>query len=276
MVEGSGQQPEGSGQIADGESRTANRESQIANRKSHAVPKVMVMVPTYNERENIEALVRQILQQPIDAEIIIVDDNSPDGTGCIADELAMRDTRVHVLHRLHERGRASAGIAGFKAALARADVDLIVEMDADFSHDPNDLPRLVQAAAEADVAIGSRYVPGGRQVNCLPRNVLFSQVINWVNRHVLGVRVKDASGGFKCYRRRVLETIDLDDYVARAYSVGVETLLKCQIHGFTFKEIPITFVNRRLGQSKVNLRVLTEYPLSVARLWLKLLRGKVR
>jgi len=181
-----------------------------------------------------------------------------------------------VLHRLHERGRASAGVAGFKAALARPDVDLIVEMDADFSHDPNDLPRLVQAAADADVAIGSRYVPGGRQVNCLPRNVFFSRVINFVNRYALGVRVQDASGGFKCYHRRVLETIALDDYVAREYSVGVETLLKCQTHGFTFKEIPITFVNRRLGQSKANWRVLIEYPRSLVKLWLRSLRGQVQ
>ena len=204
-----------------------------------------------------------------------MDDNSPDGTGQIADALARSDGRVHVLHRLHEKGRASAGIAGFKAALARADVELIVEMDADFSHDPQDLPRLVQATGEADVAIGSRYVPGGRQVNCLPRNILFSRIINLVNRYLLGLRVRDASGGYKCYRRKVLETINLDDYLAREYSVGVETLLKCQSHGFTFKEIPITFVNRRLGKSKANLRVLVEYPISVVRLWLALLRGQI-
>lgn len=240
------------------------------------MPKIWVMVPTYNERDNLAPLVAQILAQPLDADIIIVDDNSPDGTGRIADELAAGDARVHVLHRLSERGRASAGIAGFKAALAHSDVDLIVEMDADFSHDPRDLPRLVQAAAEADVAIGSRYVPGGRQVNCALRNVLFSRVINVVNRVVLGVRVRDASGGYKCYRRHVLETIDLDHYIARAYSVGVETLLKCQAHGFTFKEIPITFVNRRLGQSKADLHVLVEYPLSVLRLWLRAMQGKVR
>src|SRR5512143_3625361 len=173
-------------------------------------------------------------------------------------------------------GSAGAGIAGFKFALARPAVELIVEMDADFSHDPQYLPTLVAAAGEADVAIGSRYVPGGRQVNCTPRNVLFSRIINAVNRHVLGVHVDDASGGYKCYRRKVLETIDLDHYVARAYSVGVETLLKCQQHGFTFKEIPITFVNRQLGQSKANLKVLIEYPASVLLLWWRNLRGQVR
>ena len=180
------------------------------------MPKVWAMVPTYNERENIETLVTQILEQPLDIELIIVDDNSPDGTGQLVDTLAARDPRIHVLHRLHERGRAGAGVAGFKAALASPAVELVVEMDADFSHDPRDIPRLVAAAAEADVAIGSRYVPGGRQMNCTPRNVLFSRIINAVNHLVLGVPVRDASGGFKCYRRRVLETIDLDHYIARA------------------------------------------------------------
>ena len=240
------------------------------------MPKVMVMVPTYNERENIEALVAQVLAQPMDAEVVVVDDHSPDGTGDLVDTLAARDPRVHPLHRRTEKGRASAGIAGFKFALARRDVDLIVEMDADFSHDPAYLPALAAATGEADVAIGSRYVPGGKQVNCSPRNMLFSRIINLVNRRLLGVRVHDASGGYKCYRRKVLETIDLGHYLAREYSVGVETLLKCQRHGFTFKEIPITFVNRRLGTSKANFRVLTEYPLAVVRLWWANLRGLVR
>jgi dolichol-phosphate mannosyltransferase len=234
------------------------------------------MVPTYNERENIDRLVVEVLQQPVDIEIIIVDDNSPDGTGQLVDALVARDPRVHVLHRLTERGRASAGVAGFKAALANPAVDLIIEMDADFSHDPKDIPRLVEAAGAADVGVGSRYVPGGKQVNCTPRNVLFSRIINVVNHVVLGVPVRDASGGYKCYRRRVLETIDLDHYIARAYSVGVETLLKCMAHGFTFKEIPITFVNRRLGKSKADWHVLVEYPQSIGKLWLRKTQGRIR
>lgn len=241
------------------------------------MPNIMVMIPTYNERENIEALVGQILASPLNTEIVIVDDNSPDGTGEIADRLAEQmDGRVHVLHRYHERGRASAGIAGFKYALALSDVDLIVEMDADFSHDPADIPRLVAAVEGCDVAIGSRYVAGGQQIGCTPRNVLFSRIINAVNRYLLGVRVRDSSGGFKCYRRRVLEAIDLDNYLAREYSVGVETLLKCQHHDFTFKEIPIIFRNRTRGQSKANLHVLVEYPLTVLKLWIKSLLGGYR
>ncbi|HEY7160502.1 MAG TPA: polyprenol monophosphomannose synthase, partial [Acidobacteriota bacterium] len=212
--------------------------------------KVIIVVPTFNERENIETLINQILKQPLNVELIVVDDNSPDGTGEILDKLAAADQRIHVLHRKNERGRASAGLAGFKKALTYPDAEFIVEMDADFSHNPDDLPALVEAAKNADVAIGSRYVPGGGQKNCLRRNILFSRIINWVNRHLLKVRAKDASGGFKCYRRKVLETINLNNYLAREFSVGVETLMKCQKHGFTFQEIPITFVNRRAGRSK--------------------------
>ncbi len=239
--------------------------------------KIMVMVPTFNERENLAPLIEQILALPLNLEIVIVDDNSPDGTGQIADELARRDQRVHVVHRYHERGRASAGIAGFKYALACPDVELIIEMDADFSHDPQDIPRLVAAVEDRyDVAIGSRYVDGGRQINCTPRNVLLSRIINAVNRHLLRIGVRDSSGGYKCYRRHVLATIDLNNYVAREFSVGVETLLKCKSHGFRFVEIPITFRNRARGTSKANLHVLVEYPVTVLNLWVKLLLGQVR
>lgn len=237
--------------------------------------KVIVVVPTFNERENIEALLTQILKQPLNLELIVVDDNSPDGTGEILDKLAAADQRIHVLHRTNERGRASAGIAGFKEALTHSDAEFIIEMDADFSHNPDDLPALVNAVKNADVAIGSRYVTGGGQKNCLPRNILFSRIINWVNRNLLGVHAKDASGGFKCYRRKVLETIHLDNYLAREFSVGVETLMKCQKYGFTFQEIPIIFVNRSAGRSKANLKVLIEYPVSVLKLWLRSLQGKI-
>lgn len=237
--------------------------------------KVVVVVPTFNERENIEALVAQILKQPLNIELIVVDDNSPDGTGEILDKLAAADQRIHVLHRKNERGRASAGIAGFKTALAQTDAEFIVEMDADFSHDPNYLSALVHAASNADIAIGSRYVPGGGQRNCSQRNILFSRIINWVNRHVLNVNAKDTSGGFKCYRRKVLETINLDNYLAREFSVGVETLLKCQKYRFKFQEIPITFMNRHAGRSKANLHVLFEYPIAVVKLWLRSLQGKI-
>lgn len=232
-------------------------------------PVVMVMVPTYNERENLNELAAQILGLEVPVQLLIVDDNSPDGTGALADVLAARDERVHVLHRPNERGRASAGLAGFRAALAQADVDLIVEMDADFSHDPRDIPRLVATAQHCDVVVGSRYVPGGKAVNCTPRNVAQSRIINFVNRALFDLPVRDSSGGFKCYRRRVLETIGLDDFVATEFSVGLETLVRCRQHGFSMCEIPITFRNRTRGTSKANLHVLVEYPRTLARLAFK-------
>jgi dolichol-phosphate mannosyltransferase len=242
----------------------------------HDHHRVMVMIPTFNERENLEELVHQILGLPLNVHITIVDDNSPDGTGELADRLAAQDARVHVLHRYRERGRASAGIAGFKSALQSAGVDLIVEMDADFSHDPADLPRLVQKANDYDIVIGSRYVEGGQAINCTPRNVLFSRIINGVNRTLFRLPVQDASGGFKCYRRRVLETINLDDYQAREYSVGLETLVKCKNSGFSMVEVPIVFRNRTRGRSKADFRVLVEYPLTLYRLKLKSLKGQIK
>lgn len=239
-------------------------------------PLVMVMIPTFNERENLEKLVTQILALPLRLCLTIVDDNSPDGTGEIADQLAARDARVRILHRLGARGRASAGIAGFKAALECAEADLVVEMDADFSHDPQDIVRLVEKAKDYDVVIGSRYVEGGAALNCTPRNVMFSRIINGANRALFRLPVRDSSGGFKCYRRRVLETINLNNYTATQFSVGLETLVKCRNNGFSMVEIPIIFRNRESGRSKVNIYVLTEYPLTLFRLSLKSLQGEVR
>ncbi|MGB8646068.1 MAG: polyprenol monophosphomannose synthase [Anaerolineae bacterium] len=239
-------------------------------------PHVMVMIPTYNEQENLELLVQQILALPLQVQITIVDDDSPDGTGELADRLAEQDPRVHVCHRRGVRGRASAGIAGFKAALQNPDINLIVEMDADFSHDPADLPRLVEKAAQYDVVIGSRYIPGGQAINCTLKNVAFSRIINFVNRMLFGLPVHDSSGGYKCYRRRVLETINLDNYLSREYSVGIETLIKCKSHGFSLAEVPIVFRNRTRGKSKANFHVLVEYPLTLILLEFKSLQGQIR
>jgi dolichol-phosphate mannosyltransferase len=240
---------------------------------------VGMVIPTYNERENLADLVQSLLNLHFPAatlRLFIVDDASPDGTGDIADALAEAHAgRIHVVHRVNERGRASAGIAGFKCALADPEITHVGEMDADFSHDPNDLPALVAAAAHADVVIGSRYVAGGKAINCAPINVFYSRVINVVNRALLGVRVKDSSGGYKIYSRRVLSTINLCNYVSKAYSVGVETLLKCQRHGFSLVEVPITFRNRVRGHSKVNWRILTEYPVTVLRLKVRLMQGRI-
>jgi dolichol-phosphate mannosyltransferase len=237
---------------------------------------IMVMIPTYNEHENVEGLIHQILELPINVQIMIVDDNSPDGTGELAELLASQDSRVHIVHRYDERGRASAGLAGFRAALRCEPIDLIIEMDADFSHDPRDIPRLVEQSDKFDVVIGSRYVPHGQSLNCSLRNVLFSKIINRVDRALFHIPVRDASGGFKCYRRHVLETINLDDYLAREYAVGLETLVKCRTHGFSMVEIPIVFRNRVLGHSKADIHVLIEYPLTLLRLKLKSLKGQIK
>jgi dolichol-phosphate mannosyltransferase len=240
-----------------------------SNGSSANAPTVMVMIPTYNERENLPDMVSQILVLPVNAEILIVDDNSPDGTGTLADSFAAQDARVHVLHRYKEKGRASAGLAGFQSALTYPDVNLVVEMDADFSHDPQDIPRLVAAAELCDIVIGSRYVPGGQAIDCTPRNVLQSRIINFMNRALFGLKVHDTSGGYKCYRRRVLETINLTNYLSTEFSVGLETLVKCKNHGFSMIEIPIVFRNRTRGKSKANLHVLLEYPRTLLQLKLQ-------
>jgi dolichol-phosphate mannosyltransferase len=243
--------------------------------------RVVAVVPTYNECDNIKLLCEGIMAVPLATGthlgVLIVDDNSPDGTGAVADALAERfPGRINVLHRLTERGRASAGIAGFKRALADPSCTHIVEMDADFSHHPDELPKMIDACRRGDIVIGSRYVSGGTTVNCRMFNRVLSITINLVNRVLLGVPVRDSSGGYKIYARKVLSTINLDNYVSTAYSVGVETLLKCKRNGFSFIEVPITFRNRERGASKMDRKVITEYPRTLLKLkWLDL-RGGVR
>jgi dolichol-phosphate mannosyltransferase len=242
--------------------------------------RIGVVITTYNERENLEALVTEMLTLQLPAatsvQLLIVDDNSPDGTGAIGDALATRyPALVRVLHRTHERGRASATLAGFRTLLADNTLTHIAEMDADFSHAPNDFPRLVAAIGSADVIIGSRYVPGGRAIDCKPINIFYSRVICFVNQALLGVGVRDSSGGYKIYARHVLESIDLSGYTARAYSVGLETLLRCRARGFSLREVPITFLDRQRGKSKVDFGVLSEYPIAVLKLKLRQMRGEL-
>lgn len=229
--------------------------------------KAMVMLPTYNEKENIEGIVDEILKNN-SIQIVIVDDNSPDGTGQIADRLAKQYTgRIHVIHR-NERGRGTAGITGFKYALTQ-DVDCIFEMDADFSHDPADIPKFLEEIKTYDVVIGSRYVKGGKSMNCHFKNILLSYISNIYNGTILGLKVKDSSGGYKCYRKEVLESINLDNYLSKGYCVGPETLFKIKQKKFTMKEIPIIFRNRAKGISKSNIKIILEYPIVVLKLRLK-------
>ena len=210
-----------------------------------------VIIPTYNERENIGLLVNSIAGLQLGLRIIIVDDNSPDGTGELADELAQAVDGVRVIHRSGKLGLGTAHIAGMKAALADG-AACILTMDADFSHHPRYLPDLMAVLERHDVAIGSRYVAGGGAVYCtLPRQTL-SRGANLVARMVLGLSVGDATAGFRGYRRAVLESIPLDEIVSEGYSFLIEMLYRCQQRGWSMGEVPIVFENRQRGASKIS------------------------
>ena len=219
---------------------------------------VWVVLPTYNEAGNIEAMV-EALAPKLSAEdrILIVDDNSPDGTGPIADRIAAAEPRVEVLHRPGKEGLGPAYIAGFHRALAGG-AGLIVQMDADFSHDPAYLPRLIAASALADLVLGSRYVPGGGVSEWGSFRRLISRGGSLYSRTVLGVPVRDLTGGFKCFRREVLETIDLDSVAASGYSFQVEMTYRTLGAGFEVLEVPITFRERETGKSKMSTSIVVE------------------
>jgi len=214
---------------------------------------VAVIIPTYNEKENIEALVTQLLTLPTGVHVIIVDDNSPDGTGDIADRLAMvSDGRVGVIHRPGKLGLGTAYIAGFKRALAKG-FDLICTMDADFSHNPSYIPSMVGKIDQGyDLVIGSRYVPGGGTTGCTFARKLLSWGANAFARTMLGLRAHDTTAGFRCYRREVLEEVGVDEIKASGYSFLIEMLYRIHRHGRQVGEIPIIFENRRLGTSKIS------------------------
>ena len=214
---------------------------------------VAVIIPTYNEKENIEALVTQLLALPTGVHVIVVDDNSPDGTGEIADRLAVEcDGKVDVIHRPGKLGLGTAYIAGFKRALAEG-FDLICTMDADFSHNPRYIPNMVDKIGQGyDLVIGSRYVPGGGTTGCTFDRKLLSWGANAFARTMLGLRAHDTTAGFRCYRRKVLEKVGLDEIKASGYSFLIEMLYRMHRHGRQVGEIPIIFENRRLGTSKIS------------------------
>jgi dolichol-phosphate mannosyltransferase len=218
-----------------------------------------LILPTYNEAENIVPIVHAARAQLRDGDrILIVDDNSPDGTGAIADRLAGEVAGVEVLHRPGKQGLGRAYLDGFRHALAGG-AELVLEMDADFSHDPADLPRLIAAAeGDADLVLGSRYVPGGSVTDWGALRRLVSRGGSWYARVVLGVQVRDLTGGFKCFRRSVLEGLDLDSVHADGYGFQIE-LTYCAIKaGFRVVEVPIVFRDRRVGESKMNARIALE------------------
>jgi dolichol-phosphate mannosyltransferase len=223
--------------------------------------KAMVIIPTYNEAENLAKLVDAIRALPASFEITIVDDNSPDGTGRLAEEMAASDPRLHVLHRSGKLGLGTAYVEGFKYAL-RNGVEAIFEMDADFSHDPAELPNFLRKLEEgADVVIGSRYVNGVRVLNWSFKRLLLSKMATLYVDLVTGMGssvVTDATAGFKCYRRRVLESIDLDRIHSNGYAFQIEMKYRAHKKGFRLAEIPITFNDRHVGQSKMSRKIILE------------------
>jgi dolichol-phosphate mannosyltransferase len=225
--------------------------------------KALVCLPTYNEAENLRPMVAAVLASVPSVEILVVDDNSPDGTGRIADELAAADPRVHVLHRAGKEGLGRAYLAAFAWALAR-DHGLILEMDCDFSHDPKYLPAMLAAAEQADLILGSRYVEGGGTVNWGAMRKVISRGGSLYARTILGLSVRDLTGGFKCFRREVLEGIDLATVQCTGYAFQIELTYRAVRRGFRVKEIPIVFEDRRVGHSKMSRRILLE---AVRKVW---------
>ena len=226
----------------------------------------LVIVPTYNERDNIARLIESVLAQDPRIEVLVVDDGSPDGTGQIVDELAEADPRVHALHRPRKMGLGTAYLAGFKWALER-EYEYVFEMDADFSHDPAHLPQFLDAIESADLVLGSRYRHGKVTVVNWPiGRLILSYFANVYARLVTGLQLADATGGFKCFRRRVLEAIDLDDVRSNGYAFQIEMSFRAWKKGFRIVEIPIVFHDRTEGESKMSGHIVREAVFMVWRL----------
>ncbi len=219
--------------------------------------RAVVVLPTYNERVNLPLIVPQILEQDPRLEILVVDDNSPDGTGQLADELAAANPRVHVMHRAEKAGLGKAYLAGFRWALER-EYDYIMEMDADFSHDPKFLGQFLAAAKDADLVIGSRYRAGVNVINWPISRLLLSIGANQYARWITGLPLTDSTAGFKCFRREVLEAIDFEKVRSNGYSFQIEMSFRAWKKGFRLVEIPIVFTDRMEGQSKMNKRIVRE------------------
>ena len=237
--------------------------------------KALVIIPTYNEADNVAHIVPEVLAQDPSLEVLVVDDGSPDGTGAVAEEMAAADPRIHVLHRAGKLGLGTAYIAGFKWALAR-DYAFVFEMDADFSHPLERIPDFLEAIQTADVVLGSRYLNGEVNVVNWPMGRLFmSYSANIYARAVTGLPVFDATGGFKCFRRKVLESINLDDVRSNGYAFQIEMSFRAWKKGFRIVEIPIVFTDRTKGDSKMSKRIVREAVWMVWRLRLWGLLRKV-
>ena len=231
-----------------------------------------VCLPTYNERENLESMLRALGEQGV--RVLVIDDNSPDGTGRLADRLAEELDYVDVLHRPRKEGLGPAYIAGFRQALADG-AERILEMDCDFSHDPKDVPRLIDATDDADLALGSRYVEGGQVADWGPVRRAISAGGSFYARVLLSAQIRDLTGGFKCYRTDVLRTIDLDAIQPKGYAFQIETTYRALRAGFRVVEVPIRFVDREAGGSKMSRAIVLEAIWKVPALRLQAMTGKL-
>ncbi len=235
--------------------------------------KSLVIIPTYNEKENIRDIIDAVLRVTPESHILIVDDNSPDGTARIVKELMKTDNRIHILEREKKMGLGTAYVAGFKYAIKEG-YDCVVQMDADFSHNPEDIPRLFQELGEYDLVIGSRYVDGISVVNWPLSRLFLSYFANVYARIVTGVPIKDLTGGFKCIKIDVLKNIDLDRVKADGYGFQIEINFLAYMNGFRLKEIPIIFIDRRAGYSKMSKKIIWEAFWLVWKLRLERFKGR--
>jgi len=221
--------------------------------------RVVVMIPTYDEKENIQELIQEILKLslPYDLQVLVTDDNSPDGTGKVVEEMAQNNPRIHVLIRKKRRGRGAGGIDGFKASLA-LNPDFVIEMDGDFSHQPQFIPALLKGTEQFDLVLGSRFVKGGKDPNRNFIRKFITSLVRLFIKRQFHLPVKDVSSGFRCFKREVLEKIDLDDLISVGPSVVLETLYKAYLLNFKIGEVPIIFMDRTKGKTKLNLLTLLE------------------
>ena len=236
--------------------------------------KVLVIIPTYNERTNIENMLQSILALPGELNILVVDDNSPDGTGDYVKEFKQNNSRVHLMQREGKLGLGTAYVAGFKYLLSK-DYDIAVQMDADFSHDPKVIPEFLESIKENDLVIGSRYIQGVNVINWPMKRLLLSYFANIYTKVITGMPVKDATGGFKCFRREVLESINLDNIHSNGYSFQIEMNFLTFKKGFRCKEIPIIFMDRVEGVSKMSKKILREAITMVWKLRFKSIFGRL-
>ncbi|MEW6062043.1 MAG: polyprenol monophosphomannose synthase [Bacteroidota bacterium] len=221
------------------------------------MPKALVIIPTYNEAQNVEKIITEVLQQADIVEVLIVDDNSPDGTADLVKKMMENNPRVHLIQREKKMGLGTAYVAGFKYAIQHQ-FDFVFEMDADFSHNPKEIPVMLSKMDGCDLLIGSRYVKGVNVVNWPMKRLMLSYSANIYTRLITGMPVHDATAGFKCYKRKVLESIDLDAIRSNGYAFQIETNFLAWKKGFVIKEMPIVFVDRRVGVSKMNKKIVYE------------------